>query len=937
LTSRPTGLAAFAEVHPEYARLLAGRGSGVGFPAGFLEKMDRAIRVPTPSRPLLRLVLAFARLRNASCWDFFLDSLLAEASASTERRRCAHALRSIWGTTPIVNVVACAAADRLLGVQAETVVLATYHTTHRFDVNLAEQEKWALAQAPQLWPSYRWLLFAWALLSYDIFFYFNDRGLLPPGGYGHPQLGINAEEMRLIRVAGKALFTLAYGADYRSRARTYRAGSYSLCMACPEIGKYCLCDEAAASKILAKISAHANAVLGAGLSMEQLPNPVQMDFLVIDVGRFRPVYPRRSAGKPLRVVHAPNHPFFKGTQYLQEAVQFLQASGVPIELILIQGQSNDEALRAFSAADVVADQFISGSFGYTAIEAMALGKPVLCFIRDDAVLPDRKHLPIIGTSPDGLVETLRRLAVSRGDLPRIGHRSRQYVEQNYSLESFALRLHKLYQSASGFGDSVPRPAGVLQAHHRRLRVIRATRFATALARTAHAVLLRYPRRLTARLWHVPALVQKLFVVARHPAALRYASRKRALQAAKWLLLRATRRPLPLPIRAGRMLTALRLWTGRPRTLWGITPILTLPLLTRCDRLLGLRSASMVFTTYYTFTNFDINFKRIHIWLLRDHPGHYENFCRLILAWALLRYDIFHFFCDRGILPSRHPIGIKEAELDALRSSGKRLYTYTYGADVRTRQKTLSLGEYNLCRNCPEPGRFCICNDESGKANVDAIAQRATRMVSMGDMLSYVPNAVNLHYWPIDTRAMSAGPNAVPPGEVLRVAHAPNHPHFKGTEFLEDAVARLQKEGVPIELVRIQGVPNHKVLELFQSVHVVADQFIAGFHGYTALEAMALGKAVLCFLRDPDMVMEGTDCPIIRTTPASIYKVLKGCALGAYDLRAIGERSRLYVERHHSIEAVASRLGDLYLTSAKLPLPSASRVRRGIRRSESLLK
>ena len=34
-------------------------------------------------------------------------------------------------------------------------------------------------------------------------------------------------------------------------------------------------------------------------------------------------------------------------------------------------------------------------------------------------------------------------------------------------------------------------------------------------------------------------------------------------------------------------------------MWGVTPILTLPLLARCDRLLGLRSESLVFTTYYT--------------------------------------------------------------------------------------------------------------------------------------------------------------------------------------------------------------------------------------------------------------------------------------------------------------------------------------------------
>jgi hypothetical protein len=33
-------------------------------------------------------------------------------------------------------------------------------------------------------------------------------------------------------------------------------------------------------------------------------------------------------------------------------------------------------------------------------------------------------------------------------------------------------------------------------------------------------------------------------------------------------------------------------------MWAVTPILSLPLLARCDRLLGLRSDSLVFTSYY---------------------------------------------------------------------------------------------------------------------------------------------------------------------------------------------------------------------------------------------------------------------------------------------------------------------------------------------------
>jgi glycosyltransferase involved in cell wall biosynthesis len=114
------------------------------------------------------------------------------------------------------------------------------------------------------------------------------------------------------------------------------------------------------------------------------------------------------------------------------------------------------------------------------------------------------------------------------------------------------------------------------------------------------------------------------------------------------------------------------------------------------------------------------------------------------------------------------------------------------------------------------------------------------------------------------------------------------------------------------------VSNRKVIELFGASHVVADQFVAGFHGYTALEAMALGRPVLCFLRNDQMMIDPATCPIINTRPDEIYDVLKKCLRGEIDLSRAGQAGRRYVERHYSLEAVATRLGKLYLDTAGFP-------------------
>ncbi|SEC60121.1 glycosyltransferase [Bradyrhizobium erythrophlei] len=375
----------------------------------------------------------------------------------------------------------------------------------------------------------------------------------------------------------------------------------------------------------------------------------------------------------------------------------------------------------------------------------------------------------------------------------------------------------------------------------------------------------------------------------------------------------------LLVRAARRATEKRLAKGKVRTLWASTPILTLPLLARCDRMLGFRSSSLVFNTYYVTRSFDINLILFEgfLRLLRSRRG-LGLFRRIVLAWALLRYDFFNYFYDRGLMLSDGRYGINPEELDLLYRSGKRLYTYAYGADVRARESTLKLGHPNLCEECPAPGKFCVCTTEMHASSIDRLKGRATAQIAMGDMVTYVPGCRDMHYWPIDASKLVARPPVYKAGDVLKVAHAPNHGHFKGTRLLIEAIDRLVKEGEKIELVSVQGVPNKKVIELFGASHVVADQFVAGFHGYTALEAMAMAKPVLCFLRDDRMMVDPATCPIINTRPDEIYDVLKRCLRGELDLNEIGKAGRRYVEAHYSLQAVAARLGRLYCETADLP-------------------
>ena len=377
--------------------------------------------------------------------------------------------------------------------------------------------------------------------------------------------------------------------------------------------------------------------------------------------------------------------------------------------------------------------------------------------------------------------------------------------------------------------------------------------------------------------------------------------------------------LAVCIVAGRRLTARRLAAGRPRTMWGITPIVTIPLKVRCDKALGFRSESVVFETYYITRNFDWNMRQLarafNAWPSASRSGY-----RLLLGVALLRYDVFHTFADRGVMPPMwRSFGADPEELAALKAAGKRLYVFAYGADVRTRAATLALGRWNFCVDCDDPGRYCVCDDARGTAIMATLASQATALVSLGDMLTYVPSAKHIAYWPIDTVQLSSV-GVRPQTGALKIAHAPNHTHFKGTSYLEASIERLRARGFSIELLRISGVPNAEVLRLFGEADLVADQFIGGAYGYTALEALARAKPVMTYVRSADLAVAANECPFLNVTPDTLDEVLAWCCTHRDDLAAIGQQGRVYVERHHSIAAVAARFAALYIDTAGFPAP-----------------
>jgi glycosyltransferase involved in cell wall biosynthesis len=161
----------------------------------------------------------------------------------------------------------------------------------------------------------------------------------------------------------------------------------------------------------------------------------------IDVARIAPAPPSERQ-RPV-ILHAPSSRRRKGTEHVVAAVEGLDA-----DLEIVEGLHHDEAFERFRNADIVVDQLNAGWYGLFAIECMALGKPVVTFLHDEAVRRTEKAfgttVPIVSATAENLREQLRPLVADVAERRRLGAASRAYVELVHDQDRVTDRLLDVY-------------------------------------------------------------------------------------------------------------------------------------------------------------------------------------------------------------------------------------------------------------------------------------------------------------------------------------------------------------------------------------------------------------------------------------------------------------------------------------------------------------
>lgn len=172
--------------------------------------------------------------------------------------------------------------------------------------------------------------------------------------------------------------------------------------------------------------------------------PIYVVPLRVDIEKFSTKINQQETSA-VRIVHGSKNRPGKGTDYVEKAYNNLKEKYANIELVLVEGMTQEQARQVYESADIIVDQLFIGTYGVFSIEAMALGKPVITYISNDMVERLPEDLPIVNADIDTIEETLEHLILDKKLRIELGNRGRQYVEDYHDYRKNAIMLDRIYR------------------------------------------------------------------------------------------------------------------------------------------------------------------------------------------------------------------------------------------------------------------------------------------------------------------------------------------------------------------------------------------------------------------------------------------------------------------------------------------------------------
>ena len=356
----------------------------------------------------------------------------------------------VWGSVPLISNRYWSAAMQSVGLKSKTIMQGHYHISAKSDFDI---------YFPDLAP--RWLphLMRMGLGTILALLFVLRRAKVVHMSF--EGFALNASvywwlEPRLLRLAGVKSVVIPFGADAYLYSQvidpSLRCG---LLASYPELAK----REDGIARRVRLWSSQADVVI-AGLMVDGIGrwNVTTNCPFCIDINKWDAKV-NYSANDGLngavRILHTPNHRGFKGTEFLVKAVELLKATGLQVELVLLEKIPNEKVREFMKSTDILAEQFIATGYGFSGIEGMASGLPVLSNIDLEAYTRLFRRYsfldecPILSSPPERLVDNLRLLIRNPDLREELGRAGRSYVEKYHSYAAAQYLFGSIYRKLDG--------------------------------------------------------------------------------------------------------------------------------------------------------------------------------------------------------------------------------------------------------------------------------------------------------------------------------------------------------------------------------------------------------------------------------------------------------------------------------------------------------
>lgn len=360
---------------------------------------------------------------------------------------------------------------------------------------------------------------------------------------------------------------------------------------------------------------------------------------------------------------------------------------------------------------------------------------------------------------------------------------------------------------------------------------------------------------------------------------------------------------------GRFVSAQRRRLGlKPRVLRGTYVLPDTFYKTVADRMYGYESYLLVWQPSYYNREWEVpwHVRRFYVLYQLIALPRYLGF-----LWSLLHFDLFQYYFDHQQL---YNTAVEAFELPILKLAGKKIVLFLYGGDVILPGMRAYGGAdfYDLvARDYPSTGTAWW--RRRVRRGVALGSRYADCIISTPPYIDVMPVVhVKYHFVAID---VTEWPNlgAAPHEGPVRIVHASNHRHNKGTDLIAGICRQLEQEGFPVEFRLLEKVPREETKRICGEADIIIEQVLSGAIGMFGIENMAMGKPVVAYLRE-DMVEHHpwmAECPIVNADPATLRDRLIELINDPARRECLGREGRRYAERYHSVEAIGALSDRIY--------------------------